>query len=383
VQKLTIAVATGPSGGLSLENEIRLVKPALLYADRVSIISPVATLLQAAEDVGASEGLTMALFRQLGPELDPVAADAFAHFDELRSKPRPSRSEARQIADFRRLLQHGADEILEKAREMMLAAGAGELAPALDAGLVAIEPVVQESDAVATVAPGIAAAAGVGTDYDSLLANSFMQRIRELLADPFAYPLFDEQVGDIVRAHVSEGLFEVGAVPRRHGKHVSAAAQSMEKLPSFPSASVQEVLEIRNELQKPLTNFRAAVAEMERILQSAAYETDFPAEVEDLYLEKVAPALQEIGELVRQNSYLRELMRAAVGDAKSMLTAVLTVGVAALAGIPDLVAAALAAGIPTGAAALRANSATGEAQRDIEAHHLFFLYKTEELLQSD
>ena len=44
-----------PSGGLSLENEIRLAKPALLYADSVTLISPVATLLQAAADVGASE----------------------------------------------------------------------------------------------------------------------------------------------------------------------------------------------------------------------------------------------------------------------------------------------------------------------------------------
>src|SRR5205823_9575410 len=82
---------------------------------------------------------------------------------------------------------------------------------------------------------------------------------------------------------------------------------------------------------------------MERLIQSAAYDEDFPAEVEDLYIQRVAPALQEIADLVRNNSYLRQLMRAAVGDAKSMLTAVLTMGVAALVGLPDLVAAAFAA----------------------------------------
>jgi hypothetical protein len=264
---------------------------------------------------------------------------------------------------------------------MMAQAGADELAPAIHAGLVAIDPVIQDADAVMPLMPAIGKAAGVESEYDSLLANSFMKRVEELLADPFAYPLFDAQVGDIVRAHLSEGLFEVGTMPRRHGKQVSAAARLMEKLPSFPSASVRELLDIREELRPALTNFRAAVAEMERTLQAAAYEPDFPAEVEDLYLEKVAPALQEIAELVRHNSYFRELMRAAVGDAKSLLTAVLTVGVAALTGVPDLVAAALAAG--TGAAGLRAALATGAAKRDIEAHHLFFLYKTEELLIPD
>jgi len=383
VSELTIAVATGPSGGLSLENEIRLVKPALLYADRVTLISPVATLLRAAEDVGASESLTMALFRQLGPTLDPKVADAFAHFDELRRKRWPSPSERKQISEFRKIVVGGSDELLEQARAMMVQAGADELAPAMDAGLVVIDPVVQEPDPATTLMPAIAKAAGFDSEYDSLLANSFMERIQELLADPFAYPLFDAQVGDIVRAHVSEGLFEVGAMPRRHGRQVSAAAQLMEKLPSFPSASMHELLDIREELRQPLTKFRAAVAEMERTLQPAAYEPDFSAEVEDLYLEKVAPALQEIAGLVRRNSYLRELMRVGVGDAKSLLTAVLTVGVAALAGVPDLVAAALAAGVPSGAASLRAALATGAAKRDIEAHHLFFLYKTEELLVPD
>ena len=56
---------------------------------------------------------------------------------------------------------------------------------------------------------------------------------------------------------------------------------------------------------------------MERLIQSAAYDEDFPAEVEDLYIQRVAPALQEIADLVRNNGYLRQLMRAAVGDAKA------------------------------------------------------------------
>ena len=124
--ELTIAIATGPSGGLSLASEIRLVKPALLYADSVTLISPVATLLQAAVDVGASEDLTMALFRQVGPTLDPVAAEAFARFDELRCKPRPSREETRRIAEFRELMARGAEEIYATSRALMAEAGADE-----------------------------------------------------------------------------------------------------------------------------------------------------------------------------------------------------------------------------------------------------------------
>jgi hypothetical protein len=375
-----IAIATGPSGGLSLERELRLVKPALLYADRVTLLSPVATLLQATADVGASENLTMTLLREVGPKLDPYSSEAFAVYDELRSKRRPTQQEIRAMYEFRQMLSAGSSEILAKAREMLTDAGADELVPAIEAGLVTIDPVMQEGDAAAMLVPGIEAAAGLERTMDSALANSFFERLRELLDDPSAYPLFDEQVGDLVRAQVSEGLFEVGAVSRRRGKQASAAAQLIEKLPSFPSASVSEVLDIREELREPLTRFRAAVSEMERLIQSAAHEPDFAAEVEDLYIEKVAPALLEIAELARNNSYLRQLMRAAVGDAKPILTSVLTMGVLALGGLPGLVAAALGAGVPAAAAAVRAAWASGEGQSALETHHLFFLYRTEELL---
>lgn len=47
---LTIAVATAPRG-LSLEEEIRLSKPALLYGDRVTLYSATAMMLASSEQI--------------------------------------------------------------------------------------------------------------------------------------------------------------------------------------------------------------------------------------------------------------------------------------------------------------------------------------------
>jgi hypothetical protein len=259
------------------------------------------------------------------------------------------------MAEFRAILAENAREIHAESREMLREAGADELLRAVEAGLVQIDPVIRGDDAaVAAIASSVAKAAGVESAYDSLIAESFVRRLADLLGDPTAYPLFDEMVGDVVRSHVEEGLFEVRAGSRRRGKQVSAASQFMESLPSFPAASIAEILDIREELRRPLTTFRAAVAEMERQIQSAAYDADFPAEVDDLFIEKAAPALEEIADLVHQNGDLRQLMRAATGDAKTFVTAALTMGVAAVAGLPYLVEAILVAGVPMSAAALRA-----------------------------
>ncbi len=71
----------------------------------------------------------MALFRQIGPTLDPKVADALADFDKLRSKRRPSRSERQRISEFRKIVLGRSDELREQARGMMVQAGADELTP--------------------------------------------------------------------------------------------------------------------------------------------------------------------------------------------------------------------------------------------------------------
>ncbi len=71
----------------------------------------------------------MALFRQIGPTLDPKVADALADFDKLRSKRRPSRSERQRISEFRKIVLGRSDELREQPRGMMVQAGADELTP--------------------------------------------------------------------------------------------------------------------------------------------------------------------------------------------------------------------------------------------------------------
>ena len=129
----------------------------------------------------------MALARQLGPALDPSAAKTFAYYDELRRKRRPTREEKRQMAAFRELSARSSEEIHARSRAMKAEAGADELLPAVQAGLVQIDPVLSEADPLSLVASSVEKAAGVEAVYDSLIAESFMNRVQDLLADPFAF----------------------------------------------------------------------------------------------------------------------------------------------------------------------------------------------------
>lgn len=363
---IRIAVVTGTSGDISLHSATRLVKPALLYADHVTLYSPVAALLQSAAAVGLSDELTLAALREVGPLIDPSFPASLQVIDELVAKRHKTRSDMQLLIGLKKRLRDGAAEILAKAEEMIEEAGGTELIPAMEAGLITLDPLVREDE--------------VDTSNDDLVFDAFIARLRELLRDNHAYPLFDDQIGDLVRATVAEDVFEMGEASVRRGKQVSTAARFMQQLPAFPAATVAEILDIRDELRSPLVRFRSAIIEMERLIDAAAYEPDFAAEVEDLFNERVAPALAEINELIRDNASLRQLVGEAIADSKTILSAVLTLGVTTSADFPTLVAAALDVAVPVAAVTARAAWTQSVGAREIERRQLFFLYKTNALL---
>src|SRR4051812_17476518 len=102
MSEVRIAIMTAPSEGISLASEIRLLKPALLYADHVTLYSPAATLLQSTAAVGLSTDATLELMRQVAPQLDPNVTRSLEVYDQLRAKKHKTRSEIQTMLGFRR-----------------------------------------------------------------------------------------------------------------------------------------------------------------------------------------------------------------------------------------------------------------------------------------
>jgi hypothetical protein len=363
MDEVRIALTTSPDG-LSLASEVRLLKPALLYADHVTLYSPTAALFASTVAVGEmGESGMIDLLRQVAPLIEPSAVTALDLYDEMQRKKRKTRDEMQAIMQMKRLLRESSTDWLEKVRDMLMAAGASELAPALEAGLVTIDPVVRDE--------------GGGEDA---LFDAYMARLRDLLTSGHAYPLLDDATGSLVRAAVNERAWDLGDAARRRGKQVTGASQFMECLPAFPAAKMAEIIDIRDRLRSPLVRFRAAMIAMERLIDAAAHDAAFEAEVADLYLEKVAPALKEIEEAVSEDTYLRQLAGNVVGDAKTYVTGGLTLAIAMFAHVPNLVAASTGVGVGAVTAAGQAAWSHALSDRDAERRQMFFLYKLGDLL---
>jgi hypothetical protein len=358
-----IAIGAAPRGGLSLDEDIRLLKPALLYGDRVTLYSPMATMLAMTAGLGElSERDRISFLRQLIPIVaaeDSDSLDGLDLYEQLRRRRNRTTQEIMAAERFRRELERHWDELQSVIERTLEQAGADQLVAAVDAGLLTIDPLLPGGD----------------FDLEEFL-RAFVDKLAELLTASLSYPLFDDSAGGLVQAHVAEGLIVPSEGARGREKQVTAASEFMSRLPAFPAASIHEVLGIRDELKGPLVRFRAGMVEIADIIEAAPFEEGFQDEVQDIYIEKVGPALADMEDAVRQNAYLQQLLGSAVADMKTILTGVITLGVTQTADLSPLIAAGAAAGAATIQAAWNKQMVA----RRIRQQQLYFLYRTEELL---
>ena len=70
-------------------------------------------------------------------------------------------------------------------------------------------------------------------------------------------------------------------------------ANLFDRLPVF-DIKMDELLDLRAELQRPLINFRAEMINLSRDIENASWDKDFSSDVQDVYQAKVEPTLLEL-----------------------------------------------------------------------------------------
>lgn len=384
--EVPIAVAATPEGGSgsdlrrALINEIRLVKSTILYADHISICSPTLVMLNSTRWIAdANQQDRFAFLKRVGPSLgldrEPEDLD---RMQQLLALPRRERRRLGLPPELSRDFDRSWDEVRRVVDGLWDETGASEIQTAIDAGLVTIEDLNIGGSELETVSQIVAAAAGAEDfDLDAMTAL-FVQRLHELItgADS-SYPVFDDAVGSIVEAGLGTGLFRATSTSMSRGSRAGVASGLIAMLPSFSNASISELIDIRKELEKPLIRFRASISEMSRGMSSNFYEDEFNEDIEQLYVEFVAPALLEINETVAGSSMLRSFSDQVLRSPAGVVSGGVAVGVATLGDLPAFIAGAAVATTPL----IRAAWESHLAREDVKRHKLYLLYRTENELQ--
>lgn len=386
-----MVVAANPGSDATVAPELDLVKAALLYGDKVTLISPVTTMLLRVEGLQQfSPRQQIELMRRVAPILMP--ADQIRAFEQgleqlddfVRTSVRGG-SFGDQLLCAGLLQQFGAIQrmLSDAVQELADKAGMDQLATARAKGLLQIEN-ADPGDAmdllVACILSAKRAETGERQDDSSTnrIVETFVEKLSRHLSSGREYLIFDEPVANLTEAAIREGLFHPAMGPAGRCAQAMAASALMGRLPTFPDATVDEVLDIRKEMAPSLTQFRSAMVTISKTFTSSAWESAFEDEVHDAWVETVLPAVEAIDGSVRDNNSLLRLAAGMSGAANTALPGLIIVaaGLHGHAGGAELFGGALSAGAPL-LQALRARRDAGSAVR---MQPFYFLYAVERSL---
>jgi hypothetical protein len=144
----------------------------------------------------------------------------------------------------------------EAVRDISAQAGIDQLARARREGLVKIEN-ADPGDEIDLLASSIVSAklAQSGQRQDNpqtdRVIETFVDKLSKHLSAGKEYLIFDEPIASLTEAAIREGLFSPAKGPAGRSAQAMAASGLMGKLPTFPNAAVDEVLDIRRERAPP------------------------------------------------------------------------------------------------------------------------------------
>lgn len=366
MESLHITVGASHIGsGISLENELRLIKAGLLYGDKVKLCSLGASFIVTLAQAGhLSKGEQISTMQEWSSSLGSEYAgtnDILAAAKTLRGKQHRSKSEILTLARIDKAIAETWQMMSGKIAEIVAESGASGLTEAYDAGLLEVEIYdIQDTDT---------------------MVKQFFDSVGAAVVSHDTFPLFDGGTGDLVRAAINEGQLAPRSSAQLRSKIVGLASDMLGRLPLFDVASMDELLDIRRELDPYLVRFRSAVISYARVIQSAQWDSDFQDEADLVFRERVAPAILEIEDAVKSNTLLKAFLSRSTETLTVPGSSTLGVILSGIAEFSQIAGAAL--GFAAGAAAVGA-SAIDDWQaktKDIQGNQLYFYYRVGQSLQ--
>lgn len=361
---LTVTVGASPTtnaaGQPTLNNELRLVRSSLLYADHVDLVAPSASWLRTFKPIlGLDPDNVLSAVAGLPPETLQRMGFIATEDISLRKIRRTMRDLSNMPSNNPKRLEGeglwrpAVIEMKEQADGVFGGANAPELELALETGDVTL----------------VSEGSQLEDDSEQQLAW-FQDRIAQALADPGTTVLLDQLTTQFLRESFAQGE-GLSPVADSRFRRSATGTGLVERLPTFPDASMAEVLEVRADLAEGRAQYRAAVMNLAKNLQSAALDETLPSEIDELWYDEVRPQLEGMRKTVTASRLAKETGKRLLTEGFGIPSLLVTIaGLADLAGaLPTPVA--LAGGLGRVAAA-GAHEAF-QARSAVKKHDLVYL----------
>jgi hypothetical protein len=147
---------------------------------------------------------------------------------------------------------------------------------------------------------------------------------------------------------------------------------------------MDELLELRRDLDEPLGRYRRKVSSLRSELQTGPFDENINAEVEAIWRLNIAPEIADIRKAMADHGLVREFIKAAGGDITSLVKGTLGAGIGVITANAFDLGTTISAGITAGGAigppAVGALIARYERRSEARANDLYYLYEIDRRL---
>ena len=388
---LHITIGTHPTKELDLRQEIRLAKAALLYADRVKLYSLTSSVLSMTSRFGDLPlDYKVSVLENAIPLISPKnqskgLGEILRKYKKIAGRKYLTREDLALKKKVEYLLNSNWNGIENATNEIIQNSKIIELKNALNSGVLELHAFenANTDEAVAnfmieSITAAVNESSGVRKKtkaQDNKLLMEFIEQVFKSVSDGSTYPLFDEETASLVRTRIQIDKFPLPEFGLDRGRQAGLIKRLFEYLPTFEDATIDEILDIRKELDKPLTRFRSAIINFSQDIKSTAWDKDFMPEADKIYLRDVKPALLDIEESVKSNKFLTTLIRK-VAEKPAVLPAgsLFSIAISQFSSLPKELAASLGVGIASASIIYEAYDEWAKKKQATEQNLLYFYY---------
>ncbi len=371
-----------------------MVKAAILYGDKVTLYSlKVPSILAISRFKDFPLNLRLEFFEKIIPYLSSSESakkisDSLGNYKKILGKKQLDIHELQFKKEFEKNMERNWGEIAETTIKFVKESQLDQIDSAIKSGVLELHEFKNSDKDLTALNLMIESAAAASAlkvkdkivlpGQDQTWIGEFVEDISSLVSDDSTYPLLDDETGSMVTAGIRSKMSEAQGFGVDRGKQTELARYLLERLPLFEKASVNEILDIRRSLEKPLTRFRGAIINFSDNIKSTPWGGTFPAEADKIYLRDVKPALLEIEDAIRSNNLLTNL----IGKFRDKPSVpLLTMGLSQLSSLPKELAASLGFGLGSAALLYEAYEEWKKNKQATEQNKLYFYYGVGERLK--
>lgn len=337
-----LTIGATPTEGVDLSQDLRLVKAAILYGDKIKLCSAMSSVMHVMHGFDRIKfGQQIDLMAALLPSIIKDQHELqqmkmlVALCRRLVSKKHKSAHENQLMSQMRKELAELWERTIQQHSAFTQPEAVKGIEKAINEGILELYA-FKKFDDTSEMIKNVVNDALADRETVRELMFEYLDLITEAVQNGETYPMFDDETGRMLRAFAEVGSMVASPASIAQSKQSALAADLLKRLPLFDEATVHEVIDIRRELDRPLLRFRSAVMGYAEKMKSASWDEDFSIEAEQVFRRDLEPAVLEIEDMVNSNASLHALAIRKIADKNVLLTSLFSFVVSNFTNLPKI-----------------------------------------------